>query len=258
MRLVTYLLIGLLIILLAGAGYYYIGVHQPMAQELARFKQGQPEFERAKRELKSCQDREKQDTGWTGPVASALRTGLAAEITEGKAEVVVSGNRIVANIAESALFTPHSVTFAKDSQRYLSVLTTFLKDIKDKVIFIGDATVPAPAQGRGRKRIPPKDARTLASGRALELVKYLVKNGVPEDTLVCTAYPSKMAERGFKLTAEKVVILIASPVTAPATSPAAATTGAKAAPSGKVSPTQATAPQIKTIPISTVPPKKVQ
>jgi hypothetical protein len=103
MKIVAYLLIFLLVATLGGAAYFYLTVHQPMALDLAKMKAGLPEFDRLKRDFRKCQDAEKAATGWTGPVADQLGKGLAAEIADGKAEVVVSGNRVVANIDETVL-----------------------------------------------------------------------------------------------------------------------------------------------------------
>ncbi len=258
MKVVTYIVVVLLIAALAGGAYFFYFLHKPMALEYEKLRAGQPEFDKARRELAMCKEREKTESAesaWTGPAAELLRRGFNKEITEGKAEVAVSGNRVIVNLAETVLYTPKSVTFAKDSQPSLAMLAALLKDIRDKDISVGVATVPVPAQGKGRKRVPAKDARTLAAGRTLELVKYLVKNGVADDALIAAAYPSRMRDRGFKLKGDKVVIIISAPVTAGA--PAAG--AAKPEPKPAATPsTPAASSQIKTIPISTIPPTKVQ
>jgi hypothetical protein len=260
MKILTYLLVLLLIAALGGAAYFYLVIHQPMALDLAKMKTGLPEFERTKRELKKCREAEKEAMGWTGAVADQLSKGLAAEIANGKAEVVVSGSRVVANIDEALLFTPKSITFAKDSQQELATLAAVLKDIKSREISVGVETLPAPAQGKGKKRIPAKDARTLASGRALELVKYLVKNGLAEDSLVAAAYPSAMPDRGFKLKGQKVIIVIATTPSSGGPNHLPAKNAVMPAPATKASATTVSSPQmqIKTIPISTAPPKSVR
>jgi hypothetical protein len=258
MKVVTYIVIGLLVAVLAGGTYAYLFFYKPMGLDYEKLKAGQPEFDRARRELTKCREREKAETAWTGPVAEMLRRGFNKEITEGKAEVSVSVNRVVLNVAEAVFYTPHSVTFAKDSQPALAMLATLLKDIKDRDISVGMATVPAPAQGKGRKKVPAKDARTLAAGRTLELVKYLVKNGVADSTLIAAAYPARMPDRGFKLKGEKVVIIVSAPVAAEPSAAGTEKPDTKAAASTKATQPPAAAPQIKTIPISTVPPKKVQ
>ncbi len=256
MKIVTYVLIALLVVASACGAYFYLVPYKQMATEYAKLKAGQPEFEKARRELNKFREKEKLETAWTGPAAEKLRAGLKKRIDEGKAEVVVSGNRIIINISETVLFTPNSMTFAKDSQQDLAVLAALLKDFKDRDIIIGDATMPAPAQGKGRKKVPGKDARTLASGRMLELVKHLAKNGVTDEALIAAAYPSKMPDRGFKLKSEKVVVVISAPSVAEAAS-ASSVQDAKPAVSTKPMPNPAPASQIKTIPISTVPPVKV-
>ena len=262
MKIVTYILIVLLLAILGGGAYFYLYMHEPMAAEYAKLQAGQPEFDKARKEINQLKAKEKQESGWMGPVLSALKQRLAGDITAGKAEVVSAGNRIIVNIAEGVLYTPLSVTFARDSKPALDNLAALLKDLRDKEIVIGNMTKSAPAQGKGRKKVPARDARTLASGRSLELVKYLEKNGVSAETLVAASYPAKVPERGFKIKEQKTIIVITAPasiapeaavpkqeaVTAPASKPTA-TPAAKPA---------ATIPaaQLKSIPISTVPPKK--
>ena len=163
MKIVTYILIGLLVATLGGGTYFFLYEYKPVAAEYEKMKQGQPEFERTRKELNQLRAKEKQESGWIGPVVDALKKGLANEIAAGKAEVVVAGNRVIVNIAEGVLYTPLSVTFARDSKPSLDNLAALLKEFKDKEIVVGNMTKPAPAQGKGRKRIPPRDARTLAT-----------------------------------------------------------------------------------------------
>ena len=259
LKIVTYILTGLLVVTLAGGAYFFLYIYKPMAVDYEKLKAGQPESDKARKELGKYKEREKLESGWTGQAAEKLRAGLSKEISDGKAEVVVAGNRIVINITETVLYTPNSVTFAKDSQQSLASLASLLKDFNDKDIFVGNTTMPAPAQGKGRKRIPAKDARTLASGRTLELVKYLVKNGVADGTLIAASYPSKLPERGFKIKEKKTVIVISSPATASTETPAPKQE-TRPAPSARSTPTVtagSATPQTKSIPISTGPPKKV-
>jgi outer membrane protein OmpA-like peptidoglycan-associated protein len=263
MKIVTYILIGLLVVILGGGAYFFLYVHKPMAAEYQKMQQGQPEFEKARKELKKYADREKQEAGWTGAAAESLRKGLANEIAAGKAEVVVAGSRVVVNIAESVLYTPQSVTFARDAKAALNNLASLLKEFKDKEIFVGNMTQSAPAQGKGRKRVAAKDARTLSSGRSVELVKDLERNGVPAETLIASSYPAKMPDRGYLIKEQKTVIIISHPASAgqaalaqkTETKPAAAVKTAPAATAAAAAPA---ASQPKSIPISTVPPKKAQ
>jgi outer membrane protein OmpA-like peptidoglycan-associated protein len=259
MKIVTYILIGLLLVTLAGGAYFFQYIFKPMAVDYEKLKAGQPEFDKARKELGKYKEQEKLESGWTGPAAEKLRAGLSKDISDGKAEVVVAGNRIVINIREAVLFTPNSVTFAKDSQQSLANLASLLKDLKDKDILVGNTTMPAPAQGKGRKRVPAKDARTLASGRTLELVKYLVKNGVADGTLIAASYPSKLPERGFKIKEKKTIFIISSPAIVSTETPAPKQE-TKPAPAARSTPTVtagSAASQTKSIPISPGPPKKV-
>ena len=259
MKIVTYILIGLLVVTLGAGAYFYLYQYAPKAAELQKLQQGQPEFDRTRKELKKYTDREKQETGWIGSVVETLKKGLTNEIAAGTAEVAVAGSKVVVNIAESVLYTPMSVTFARNSQQNLAALAAFLKDLKDKEIVVGNMTQPAPAQGKGRKKIPAKDARTLAAGRSLELVKYLEKNGVPAEALVTASYAGKLPDRGFRIKDQKTVIVIAAPAAAgqEAASPKLETKPAPATRTTATAAAGAPGPQPKSIPISTVPPKKV-
>ena len=257
MRIVTFILVVLLIGSLGAGAYLYLQTYRPMASEQAILKAGQAGMEKA---LKKFQDREKQERAWIGPLAGMLQSGLSAEIASGKAEVVIAGNQVVVNLAEEVLYTPHSVTFARDSQPLQLRLAGLLKEIKDKEIIVGNTTQPAPAQGRGRRRVPAKDARSLAAARSHELVKALVRNGVPEVPLVAAAFSAKMPDRGYRLKGSKTLFIISAPAAAePATVipavqqpaiPGSAATGSAPA----VQPSQ----QQKPIPISPAPPRQTR
>jgi len=260
MKIVVIILIGLLVATLGGGAYFFLYEFKPVAAEYEKLVQGQPEFERTRKELSLLKAKEKQETGWIDGAVQALKKGLGAEIAAGKAEVAASGGRIVVNISDSILYTPLSVTFAKDSKPFLDSLAALLKEFKDKQIVVGNMTIAAPAQGRGRKKVPARDARTLASARSLELVKYLEKNGVAADALVSASYPAKAPEHGFKIKELKTIIVITVP-------PSASNDGTvpkqdtKAMPSTKPAATASTsapASQMRSMPISTVPPKKAQ
>jgi outer membrane protein OmpA-like peptidoglycan-associated protein len=252
MKIVASILIVLLVAALGGGAYFYLYEYKPVAAEYEKLKQGQPEFERTRKELNQLKAKEKQETGWLDAAGQTLRKGLESEIAAEKAEVVTAGNRIIVNIAEDVLYTPLSITFARTSQQNLLNLATLLKEMNDREIVVGNTTKSAPAQGKGRKRVPARDGRTLASGRSLELVKYLAKNGVNAEALIAASYPEKAPERGFKVKDQKTIIVITAPASAEAAAPKQE---AKTAPAAAAA---APAPQPKSIPISTVPPKKTQ
>jgi outer membrane protein OmpA-like peptidoglycan-associated protein len=264
MKIVAYILIGLLIVILGGGTYFYLYEYKRVAAEYEKLSQGQPEFERTRKELTQLKAKEKQVSEWIGPVMASLKKGLASEIAAGRAEVVTAGSQVIVNIVEGVLYTPLSVTFAKDSRPSLDSLAALLKEFKDKEIVVGNMTKSAPAQGKGRKKIPARDARTLASGRSLELVKYLEKNGVPAEALVAASYPEKVLDRGFKIKDQKTIIVINTRASASleAAAPQQATKTASATqptatPATRLTITAAAPPsQLKSIPISTIPPKK--
>jgi len=262
MKLVTFFLITLLFITLGAGGYFYLVIHKPMAEEHVRMKIGFPGLEKANAELKKYKEKEKKEYGWVATAAETLKIGLGDEIKENKAEVTNLGSMIVINISEQTLFTPGSVTFAKDSPPTLTKLASLLKsavDIKDKDILIANVTQSVPTQGKGKRRTPPKEARTLAASRSVELVKYLERNGVPSSTLIAAAYPGQTPDRGFKIKDRKTVIVIANPAVAGPEAPAPkAETKTEVKPVAKpVAPTVAPQAQPKGIPIAPAPaPKK--
>lgn len=217
MKIVAYLLVFLLIAALGAGAYFYLNMFKPMTADYERMKTSMPELEKAKTDLKKYRERENQETAWLNPAVDAISTVLADEIKTGKAEVLAAGNKVVINISELALYMPGSYTFTQESRTLLVKLNTLLSSsvVKGKELSVGNTTEGAPARGKGRKRIPSKDARMLAADRSAALVKYLEKNGVNQDTLIAAAYSAKQPEIGFKIKNHKTVIIIENPPTAP-------------------------------------------
>ena len=237
MKIVTYLLAALLCAALGAAAIFYFFTFQPMAADYARIKAGIPELDKAKAELKRYKEKEKQESAWIAPLVETFSNGLNDEIKAGKAEVVSAGNAIIVNIAEDVLYTPGSKTFAKDTQTLLKLASLLKKEgLKGKDIFIGNATEAVAARGKGRKKIPPKDALTLASERSEELVKYLEKYGAPQDSLAALAYSTKLPDRGFKIKNKKTIVMISVVPTANAHEAAAAQPESAPAPQSKPAP----------------------
>jgi len=240
MKIVTYILIGVLVIALgAGAAFFFL-VHMPMKADYTKIKLGMPEMDKAKMELKRYKDKESKESGWVPQAAGALQAGLKDEIAAGKAEVAVSGSRVVVNISEQALYLPGSKTFAKDITT-LGKLAPLLKanGMEDKEIGVGNTTPSIPAQGKGRKKSPAKDGRVLAGERSLELVKYLEKNGVGTSALVSSAYAPTPADKGFKIKDKKTVIVVSAQL---AVSQETAAPAAQAKPATPAKPAAAPAP----------------
>ncbi len=217
MKIITSVIIALLVVALGVAGYFYLTMYKPMAADYARMKAGMPELDKAKNELKKLKEKENRETTWLNPVIDAMSSGLSDEIKAGKAEVLSAGNRVIVNIAEDALYMPGSYTFSKESPRLRLILISLLRknELKGKVICIGNTTEGVPARGRGRKKVPPKDARTLAAERSAALIKDFEKNGVDPDALIAAAYSAKQPDIGFKLKSHKTVIIMGNPPVAP-------------------------------------------
>ncbi len=217
MKIVTYIVIALLVAALGAAAVFYFYLYQPMATDYARMKAGIPELDKAKTELKKLKDRDSRENAWINPAVDAVSSVLMDEIKAGNAEVLASGSRVVVNIAEDLLFMPGSYTFAKTSPPLRAKLITLLRmnELKGKEIYIGNTTEGVTAQGRGRRKVPGKDARTLAAERSAALIKDFEKNGVDKDSLVAAAFSSKQPAAGFKLKSHKTVIILENPLVAP-------------------------------------------
>lgn len=262
MKIITYILGALLIAALAAAAVFYFMTFKPMSEDYARMKQGMPELVKAKTELKKYKEKESEQTkeaAWVKPVIEAINAGLADEIKAGKAEVGTFGNSVVINIAENALYTPESKTFANDTQPRLKLTALLKKDeLKGKDILVGNVTETVAARGKGKKRILPKDALTLASERSEELVKSLGKESVAAESIAAVAYSTKVPDRGFKIKNRKTMIMIGSypPAATPAPVKQEAVPAKPVAPAKPAAPSAAPAPgQPKTIPIKPAQPK---
>ena len=260
MKIVTYLLGALLAAALGAAALFYFMTFQPMAADYARMKAGLPEQDKAKAELKKYRDRETQqarENSWITPAMEALSNGLADEVKSGKAEVVSAGNMVVVNIAEAALYTPESKTFAKDTQTRLKLSSLLKKDeFKGRDIFVGNVTDAVAAHGKGKKRVPAKDALTLSSERSAEMLKYLIKDGVSSDSIAALAYPGKVPDRGYAIKNKKTMIVIGTcPAAAVQKQAAAPAAQPKSAPSGTHASPVAPQPLQKAIPLKQAQPK---
>jgi outer membrane protein OmpA-like peptidoglycan-associated protein len=249
MRILSAVLVLLLLACLGGAAYFYTNMYQPMIADVDALKSGKIELEKSRIELKKYRDQEVVDRGWIKAAQDIFSGGLADEIKAGTAEVVVAGNKLVVNIAEQALYTPGSKTFAKNSQQLLLKLDSLLRSdaIKEKHVLIGNTTQTAPAQTIGRKKVPAKDPRALSLERSMELIKNLEKKGVNQNTLVAAAYGAKQPDGGFSIKDRKTMIIIEniSAASAIATKPTV-TAAAQSKPTSTAQPTTTTKPTTTT------------
>ncbi len=254
MKIVTYLLGALLAAALGAAALFYFTTFKPLSSDYVRMKAGMSDLDKAKAELKKCKDKEDQhakETAWIAPAVAALSADLADEIKAGKAEVVAAGTMVVINIAEDALYTPESKTFAKDTQTRMKLVGMLKRDeLKGKDLYVGNVTESVAPRGKGRKKVPGKDALSLASERSYELVKFLVGKDVPAESIAAVAYTAKVSDRGYKIRNKKTMIIAATcpAAAAPAAAPAPAAQ-TKAAPAAKPAAGAAPQTQPKSIPI---------
>jgi hypothetical protein len=241
MKIVASLLTALLVVMLGVGAVFYLKTYKPLADDYARMKSDLPAYEKDRAELKLLQGKERKETAWLSPAVDALSTGLVNEIKSGKAEVLVANNKIIVNISEQELFLPDSYTFAQESPQLRSNLIDLLKRpvLKGKDIYVGNSTHAVPAQGRGRKKVPAKDARTLAAERSAALIRDFEKNGINQDVLIAAAYSPKQPAAGFTIRDRKTVISIEDP---PAAAPLGATKpeSARQAPAKPVPDTRST------------------
>jgi hypothetical protein len=217
MKIVTYVAIALLVVVLGAAAFFYITTYKPMYTDYVRMKAGMPELDKAKADLKKYKEKESKETAWLNPAVEVFSTGLGDDIKAGTVEVFSAGNKVIVNIAEDALYMPGSYTFSKESPPLRLKLITLLRksELKGKEITIGNTTQAVPAQGKGRKKTPAKDARTLAAERSAALIKDFEKNEVDKDALIAAAFSAKQPEIGAKIKANKTVIIMETPPAAP-------------------------------------------
>lgn len=232
MKIITYILIVLLIAALGAGAFFYFTMYMPMAEDYARMKAGMPELDKAKAELKKLKEKDAQnarDTAWIAPAIELLNNGLADEIKRGKAEVASTGSAVVVNIAEELLYTPESKTFSKDTQTRLKVSGLLKHDaLKGRDMLIGNTTEAVAAHGKGRSKVPAREALLLTSERSYELVRSLVKDGLPQESIAALAYSAKTPDRGFRIKNRKTMIIIGT-YPAQAAAPTAPTPSAQPA-----------------------------
>ena len=249
MKIVTYILGALLAAVLGAAAFYYFTTAVPLTAENRNLKAARTEFEKAKLDLKKCREADKKRTAWIAPVIETAKKELAAEMNAGQAEVQADDTRVIVNLTEHLLYMDRSVTFSKDSVPVLQKIAALLKNpsLKDREIIVANMTLPVAARGKGRKKIPAKDARILASERSTALVKYLVeKGGISQESLIAAAYPATQPDRGFKIRDQKTIIIIQVPamidLAGQKTQPTSAPSGT-AAPSPQPVPTNEASPK---------------
>jgi len=217
MKIVTSVLAILLVAMVGAGAVFYLKEYKPLKEDSGLMKAALPAYEKAKAELKQLKDKESRENAWLNPAIEDLGAGLSNEIKSGKTEVLAAGNKVVVNISEQALYLPGSYTFSNESPQLRSLLVALLKSdkLKGKDIYIGNTTHAVPAQGRGRKKVPAKDARTLAAERSTALIRDLEKNGINQDTLIAAAYSPKQPAMGLLIKDRKTVIIIENPPTIP-------------------------------------------
>ncbi len=226
MKIVTYVLGALLVAAIAAAALFYFITFQPMATDYGHMKADKPALEKTKAELKKYKDKdakEANETAWVNSAIDELTKGLSEEIQAGKAEVVATSRGVVVNIAESVLYTPKSSTFAQSSPPFRAKLAGLLgnKNLNGKEIIIANTTDAVPAQGKGKKKTPPRDAASIATDRSLALCKNLAQSKVDQEALIAAGYGAKMRDAGFKIKDHKTMIVIQNPPSPAAQKPAA-------------------------------------
>jgi hypothetical protein len=259
MKILASILIVLLLACVVGAAFFYIYMYQPILTDYAGLQSGKTEFEKTKTELRKYKEKEKSESAWVAPALADINAVLSDEIKSGKAEAVDLGNRIVINITEQSLYMSGSKLFSNDSTPLRAKLDSLFRNasFKNKNIYIGNTTQEVSAQTIGRKKVPAKDARTLAAERSMEFVKYLEKKGVSQDALIAVAYSSKQADTGFKIKERKTIILVENPIVAPPAAPKQeAVTGSKQTPTttSSATPTASSASQVQSKQSMTVKP----
>ena len=114
----------------------------------------------------------------------ALASKLKAMIDAGELEVVMRDGRINLKLPDNILFPSGSKRLKKGGREALAKVAEALKSVTDRDFLIAGHTDNVPL----KKGMRFKDNWQLSTERAVEVVRLMVKNGVPEDQLVAAGY----------------------------------------------------------------------
>ena len=114
----------------------------------------------------------------------ALASRLKAMIDAGQLEVVMRDGRINLKLPDNILFPSGSKRLKRGGRDALEQVAEALKSVGDRDFLIAGHTDNVPLKRGGRF----KDNWELSTARAVEVVRLMVKNGVPEGQLVAAGY----------------------------------------------------------------------
>lgn len=174
----------IIILLLAGFGYFYIKDYYPLKSELLEYKEENRTLISVVNEL-----RNKEPKGDTIIVKIPSENYIAADLRdmiEG-IEVEQVKEEISITLPGEKLFPPGSVELSKDGMEMLFKIASILKNIEDRRIIIEGHTDNTQIAGSLRKEYQTN--WDLSAKRAVNVVKYLISEvGMDPKRLAAIAY----------------------------------------------------------------------
>ena len=114
----------------------------------------------------------------------ALATKLRAMIDAGELEVVMRDGRINLKLPDNILFPSGSRRLKRGGRAALKKVADALKSVEDREFLIAGHTDNVPL----KKGVRFRDNWDLSTARAVEVVRLMVANGVPQTQLIAAGY----------------------------------------------------------------------
>ncbi len=114
----------------------------------------------------------------------ALAVRLKSMIDAGELEVIMRDGRINLKLPDEILFPSGSKRLKRGGRDALAKVAAALKSVEDREFLIAGHTDSVPL----RKGVQFRDNWDLSTARAVEVVRLMVKNGVPETQLIAAGY----------------------------------------------------------------------
>ena len=114
----------------------------------------------------------------------ALAVRLKSMIDAGELEVIMRDGRINLKLPDEILFPSGSKRLKRGGRAALAKVAAALKSVEDREFLIAGHTDNVPL----RKGVQFRDNWDLSTARAVEVVRLMVKNGVPQTQLIAAGY----------------------------------------------------------------------
>jgi chemotaxis protein MotB len=148
----------------------------------ASLKEADAELETTKAELEQVR-RLRQQAESAAKSFQALALKLKSMVDSGKLEVIRRKGRMMVKLPDDILFQPGRQRLKKAGRRALNEVAGVLKDVENRNFLVAGHTDNIPMK-KGRY----KSNWDLSTARAVEVVKLMVKAGVPAERLAAAGY----------------------------------------------------------------------